>query len=127
MLRERKQGRRVEVLLVHRPRRDDWSLPKGRRRADETPLACALREVHEETGLVCRAGIELPAVHYRDHLGRRREARYWAMAPVEGEFEPSGEVDEVCWVRLDRLRDRLTQRRELVVVRGLRVTRASAA
>ena len=60
MLRERKQGRRVEVLVVHRPRHDDWSLPKGRRRSDETPLACALREVREETGLECRAGIELP-------------------------------------------------------------------
>jgi 8-oxo-dGTP diphosphatase len=127
VLRERKQGRRVEVLLVHRPRHDDWSLPKGRRRPDETPLACALREVWEETGLECRAGLELPTVRYRDALGRRREARYWAMAPVGGGFEPTHEVDEVRWVRFDRVAEHLTHRRELIVVRGLRVVSASAA
>lgn len=127
LLRERKQGRRVDVLVVHRPRHDDWSLPKGRRRPDETPLACALREVREETGLACRAGVELPALRYRDRLGRRREARYWAMTPVDGEFEPNGEVDDVRWVRFDRLAEVLTHPRELHVVRGLRVVRSSAA
>ena len=119
--------REPEVLLVHRPRHDDWSLPKGRRRADETPLACALREVREETGLECRAGLELPTVRYRDHLGRRREVRFWAMAPVDGEFEPTREIDDVRWVRVEKLADHLTHLRELVVVRGLRVARSTAA
>jgi 8-oxo-dGTP diphosphatase len=117
----------VEVLLVHRPHRDDWGLPKGRRRHDETPLACALREVREETGLTCEVGDELPTVRYRDRLGRRRVARYWAMAPVEGRFEPTAEVDEVRWVRIDRVGDVLTHPRELVVVRGLRAVSSSAA
>ena len=62
-----------------------------------------------------------------DRLGRRREARYWAMTPVDGEFEPNDEVDEVSWVRFDRLAEVLTQPRELQVVRGLRVVRSPAA
>lgn len=125
--RARKGGRRVEVLLVHRRRHDDWSLPKGRRRSDETPLACALREVREETGLTCEVGDELPTVRYRDRLGRRRVARYWSMVPEGGTFEPTKEVDEVRWVRYERLGDVLTQQRELVVVRGLLVAPRRAA
>lgn len=117
--RSRKKGRRIDVLLVHRPDRDDWSLPKGRRRRDETPLACAVREVREETGLRCAIGDELPTVRYRDRLGRRRMARYWSMQPDSGSFEPSDEVDEVRWVRYERLDLALSQPRELIVVRGL--------
>ena len=125
--RSRKRGRRVDVLLVHRPDRDDWSLPKGRRHPGESALACALREVREETGLRCRAGDQLPTLRFRDRFDRRRTVRYWAMAPGVGAFEPTDEIDAVRWVRLERLDVHLTNPRELLVVEGLRLVTASAA
>jgi 8-oxo-dGTP pyrophosphatase MutT (NUDIX family) len=86
------------VAVVHRPRYDDWSLPKGKLDPDESFEEAALREVEEETGLRCRLIRELPTVIY-DVRGRRKEVRYWAMA-VEDEtpFVPNEEVDEVRWV-----------------------------
>lgn len=117
----------MEVLLVHRPDRRDWSLPKGRRRPGESALACALREVREETGLRCRPGDELDTLRFRDRLGRRRVVRYWAMEPGDGSFEPTDEIDDVRWVRADRVDEHLTHVRELVVVRGLRVLSTAAA
>lgn len=89
----------IEVLVVHRPRYDDWSFPKGK--ADPTDaddLATALREVTEETGLVCRAGTELEPVRYVDRKGRPKVVRYWLMVPVAGELTVNEEVDAMEWV-----------------------------
>jgi 8-oxo-dGTP diphosphatase len=61
----------VEVLVVHRRRQQDWSLPKGRLRRGETALACAIREVKEETGLRCTVEAELPVLLYRDQAEER--------------------------------------------------------
>jgi len=88
----------LEILLVHRPKYDDWSLPKGKLDNGETSEAAALREVEEETGLRCRLGEELPPVTYADRHGRAKVVRYWAMEPVSGSFTPNDEVDEVRWV-----------------------------
>ena len=88
-----------EVLVVHRPKYDDWSLPKGKAEPGEPDEACALREVEEETGLVCELGDELGTVRYRDRLDRPKAVRYWEMRPVSGAFEPTGEVDEIRWIR----------------------------
>ncbi len=90
----------VNVLLVHRPRYDDWSLPKGKCDEDESDASCALREIEEETGLTCRLGSELPSTHYRDSKGRSKTVRYWAMEPVagDGEFTPNLEIDEIRWL-----------------------------
>jgi 8-oxo-dGTP diphosphatase len=109
----------IEVLLVHRPRRDDWSLPKGKRRRDESAVACALREVHEETGLRCATGPELPETRYRDRKGRAKRVRYWAMHPLEGEFRANAEVDEVCWLHIRQARELMTYEHDLLVVDGL--------
>ena len=57
------------VLLVHRPKYDDWTFPKGKAEPDESDLDCALREVREETGLVCATEQELPQTHYADRFG----------------------------------------------------------
>ena len=86
------------VAVVHRPRYDDWSLPKGKLDPDESSEQAALREVEEETGLRCRLVRELPTVAY-DVRGRLKVVRYWAME-VEDEtpFVPNEEVDEVRWV-----------------------------
>ena len=88
----------LEFLLVHRPRYDDWSLPKGKLDAGESWEDAAVREVEEETGLRCRLGHELPHTSYRDPKGRAKVVRYWMMEPLEGEFVPSHEVDELRWV-----------------------------
>ena len=88
----------VEILLVHRPKYDDWSLPKGKLDDGETPEAAAMREVEEETGLRCALGQELPPVTYTDRHGRAKVVRYWAMEPVSGQFSPNREVDEIRWV-----------------------------
>jgi 8-oxo-dGTP diphosphatase len=87
-----------ELAVVHRPRYDDWSLPKGKLHPGEDWEAAALREVEEETGLRCDLGEELESVTYLDRKGRRKLVRYWLMRPLEGEFEPNDEVDELRWV-----------------------------
>jgi 8-oxo-dGTP diphosphatase len=86
------------IAVVHRPRYDDWSLPKGKLDAGETWEQAALREVQEETGLVCELGEELSPTSYHDRKGRSKLVRYWLMDPVEGEFEPNDEVDELRWL-----------------------------
>ena len=89
----------VEVLVVHRPRYDDWSLPKGKADPGESDEACALREVLEETGLTCRLGPELPSTRYRDNKDRDKLVRYWAMEPIADDgFTPNAEIDELRWL-----------------------------
>jgi 8-oxo-dGTP diphosphatase len=86
------------VAIVHRPRYDDWSLPKGKLDQDESFEDAALREVEEETGLRCRLVRELPAVEY-EVRGRPKLVRYWAMEVTdETPFVPGDEVDEVRWL-----------------------------
>jgi 8-oxo-dGTP pyrophosphatase MutT (NUDIX family) len=86
------------VAVVHRPRYDDWSLPKGKLDRGESFEDAALREVEEETGLRCRLVRELPAVQYRVR-GRPKLVRYWAMeVEEETQFVPNDEVDEVRWL-----------------------------
>ena len=86
-----------EVLLVHRPKYDDWSFPKGKCEEGESDEACALREVEEETGLRCELIDELGETSYRDAKGRPKVVRYWRMHAVTGEFVPHDEVDEIRW------------------------------
>jgi len=91
----RRDGR---IAVVHRPRYDDWSLPKGKLDPGETWEEAALREVREETGLECELGDELSSTRYHDRKGRSKLVRYWLMDPVEGEFAPNDEVDELRWL-----------------------------
>jgi 8-oxo-dGTP diphosphatase len=90
--------REGSFAIVHRPRYDDWSLPKGKLDRGETFEEAALREVWEETGLRCALVRELPSVHY-DVRGRPKEVRYWLMS-VESDpgFEPNDEVDDLRWL-----------------------------
>jgi 8-oxo-dGTP diphosphatase len=88
----------IEVLLVHRPRYDDWSLPKGKLDPGEAAEAAALREVAEETGVRGRLGRELPSVSYVDRHGRPKQVRFWLMTCERTEtFRANDEVDEVRW------------------------------
>jgi 8-oxo-dGTP diphosphatase len=98
VVREPDDGGRREVAVVHRPRYDDWSLPKGKLVDGEDWSAGALREVEEETGLRCELGPELEPARYRDRKGRPKEVRWWLMRPLGGKFTPSDEVDELRWL-----------------------------
>jgi 8-oxo-dGTP diphosphatase len=97
----------LQVILVHRPRYDDWSLPKGKLEAGEHPLLAAVREVAEETGSTAVAGRRLNAVCYPTSAGDKR-VTYWAMRYLRGEHEPSREVDAISWFSVDEAMQRLT-------------------
>ena len=86
------------VAVVHRPRYQDWSLPKGKLDRGESWEDAALREVREETGFVCELAGALPEIRYLDNRGRPKTVRYWRMVVVAGEFAVSDEVDELRWV-----------------------------
>src|SRR3954447_2921737 len=94
-------GRGGRLAGVHRPKYDDWSLPKGHLEEGESWEDAALREVEEELGIRARTVRALEPVRYRTPKGRDKEVRYWLMEPVEGEFTPNDEVDEVRWVAPD--------------------------
>jgi 8-oxo-dGTP diphosphatase len=104
----------LEVLLVHRPRYDDWTFPKGKAEAGESDEDCALREVMEETGWRCELLTELPPTEYLDPKGRPKRVRYWRMRPVEdsGSFSPNAEIDELRWASVGEAAARLTYERD---------------
>jgi 8-oxo-dGTP diphosphatase len=111
----------IEVLLVHRPAYDDWTIPKGKAEPGETDEVCAVREVEEETGVRCRLGRELPSVRWTDRLGRPKVSRYWLLEPVDpaAVAVPSNEVDEVAWLAPAAPAERLSYERDREVLRGL--------
>lgn len=108
----------VRVVLVHRPRYDDWSFPKGGQKRGETLLATALREVREETGFLCVAETVLGVTEYVDRRGRPKLVRYWAMRRVMGTFAPNAEVDAVAWLRPTEAILRLTHDHDRRLIRG---------
>ncbi len=110
----------TEVCLVHRPRYDDWTLPKGKLDPGESSEQAALREVEEETGLVCSLEIELASTRYSDRKGRAKIVRYWRMEVDEDPgFEPNDEVDELLWVGVEEATELLTYPRDAELLRGL--------
>jgi len=95
----RRAGDTIAIAIAHRPRYDDWSLPKGKLDAGESWEDCALREVEEETGMRCRLGEELEPTNYQDRKGRDKVVRYWLMEPVDDtDFVPNDEVDQLRWL-----------------------------
>ena len=92
----------TEIVVVHRGRYDDWSLPKGKLSKGEHPLAAAVREVHEETGVRGVPRLRLPSTRYLTGAPDvEKTVDYWAMRPsAQDPFTPNEEVDEVRWVRL---------------------------
>jgi 8-oxo-dGTP diphosphatase len=106
----------AEILLVHRPAYDDWSFPKGKLEAGENEEDAAVREVEEETGLVCRLERELATTRYRDARGRPKTVRYWLMTPLDGSLAAANEVDDVRFVPLATASDLLTYERDREVL-----------
>ena len=102
------------VALVHRPRYDDWTLPKGKNEPGEDDSAAALREVQEETGFHGRIERDLGVVRYtveRHGAVLPKIVRYYVMAVGGGAFEPNHEVDELRWVTREPAAQLLTYER----------------
>ena len=109
-----------ELLVVHRPKYDDWTLPKGKAEPGESDEECALREVEEETGLVCELGPEVAVSEYEDAAGRPKRVRYFQMTPQEGaEAAPQNEIDDVRWLKRQRALDTLSYARDRAIVERL--------
>ena len=112
---------RPETLLIHRPRYDDWSFPKGKLKRGESDEDAALRELEEEVGIRAELGPELLSTTYRDAKGRQKTVRYWAIELPEGVEPITGDgVDELRWAPLDEAADDLTWERDRGVLDSLR-------
>ncbi|CAB4783320.1 MAG: NUDIX domain-containing protein [Actinobacteria bacterium] len=100
---------KTQVVVVHRPRYNDWSLPKGKSEAGETDEETAVREVEEETGWRAEIESTLPSFEYTDQKGRPKIVIWFLMrATVESGFTPDEEVDEVRWLPFDEADQLLT-------------------
>jgi 8-oxo-dGTP pyrophosphatase MutT (NUDIX family) len=105
----------IEVVLIHRPRYDDWSLPKGKIDAGENAVTAAVREVCEETGLAALAGRRSVRTTYPVRQGSKR-VDYWLMRPVGGAFGPNDEVDELRWLALPEAAELLSHDHDRAVL-----------
>jgi ADP-ribose pyrophosphatase YjhB (NUDIX family) len=111
----------VEIVIIHRPTYDDWSLPKGKLQSGETYEDGAIREVEEEIGVLCSILGPGGSTHYIDHRGRDKVVRYFAMAADTkakrlAAFDPT-EVDEAVWVPLDVAANRLSHEHDQALIR----------
>lgn len=95
-------------LIVHRPRYDDWTLPKGKLGSGEDWEAAALREVAEETGMVCETLERLSPATYWTRNDNHKKVKFWLMRVLRGEFVPNDEVDAVVWLDATRSMNLLT-------------------
>lgn len=109
----------LEVLVVHRAHYDDWTFPKGKLEPGESDEECAVREVEEETGLVCVLGDELPSTFYTDGKGRPKSVRYWRMEVVSGELTFDNEIAAARWVSPADAAELLTYGRDVELLRAL--------
>jgi 8-oxo-dGTP diphosphatase len=110
----------LQVAVIHRPHRGDWSFPKGKLEPfDIDEMACALREVYEETGYECEAGVELASTFYFDRKGRPKRVRYWHMTIADGRFRPNAEVDALRWLDVEMAAKMLTRADDAGVLMSL--------
>jgi 8-oxo-dGTP diphosphatase len=115
---ERDESGMLKIVVVHRPRYDDWSLPKGKVNPRETPEQTALREVEEETGIVCKVGPFIMEVCYPLTDGRMKKVGFYDMRPVSTrQRPPDAEIDQVLWWTLDEANSRLTHTYDKEVLR----------
>lgn len=107
-----------EVLLIHRQRHDDWSLPKGKAIPDELRPATAVREVREETGVLVELGVRLKSIKYKVGNGSLKTVDYWRARPIAQFYHPPDrEVDEARWVSIEAARTMLTYDDEFPLIK----------
>lgn len=111
----RERGGERDFAVIHRPKYDDWTLPKGKLDPGESHEQAALREVAEETGFSAELGDELGETTYTAK-GRAKRVRYWSMRALGGQFRPNKEVDDLRWVPLDDARRLLTYDRDRTIL-----------
>ncbi len=108
----------IEIALIHRPRYDDWSFPKGKLDPGETSIIAAVREIREETGLDAQLGRYLSGVTYPIPGHRKlKRVEYWAAEAVSGEFVPNDEVDELRWLAPDAVPEQLSYPMDRTILR----------
>ena len=110
------RANRIELAVLHRPHREDWSFPKGKLEPGETFEECALREVAEESGLTCRLERFIGTTEYIHRKGRPKIVAYWLMSVIEGTFEVNPEADELRWCTIDEARRLVTYERDREVL-----------
>ncbi|MBC8091532.1 MAG: NUDIX hydrolase, partial [Pseudonocardia sp.] len=111
----RQEGDEVQLALVHRPRYDDWSLPKGKLDPGESMPHAAVREIAEETGYAARLCGQLCDVHY-EVVDGPKTVRYWSAEAGKGDFAPNEETDELRWCSPAEAADLLSYARDLDVL-----------
>jgi 8-oxo-dGTP pyrophosphatase MutT (NUDIX family)/phosphohistidine phosphatase SixA len=117
----------IETALVHRPRYDDWSFPKGKSMPGEHVLLTAVREVEEETGVRAALGRRLPTQRYPVE-GQPKQVEYWAARPLAAEqFAPGDEVDGLAWLPLAAARERLSYPRDVSLLESFTAGPADSA
>jgi 8-oxo-(d)GTP phosphatase len=109
----------AEILLVHRPKYDDWSLPKGKSEPDEHILLTAVREVQEETHVRPVLGPRLPTVEYIS-WGHPKQVSYWSAFGDGVQAAPGHEIDAVSWLPLGQAREQLADTHDDPVISALR-------
>ncbi len=115
-----------EVLVVHRPRWNDWSFPKGKLDPREKPIVAAAREVEEETGLRVSVGARLRDDHYTISTGQPKVVSYWiAQPPHEADitgYQPNAEIDDVMWMSISEAKRDLTYQRDVELLEEFQVS-----
>lgn len=124
----RRDGSRTEYLVVHRPRYDDWSFPKGKLDPGESYLPAAHREVLEETGYRGTDPLPVGSIGYDTLAGKAKLVRWWSMTAGSGEFHANPEVDDIEWLTGAEARERLSYRNDRNVLdRAVRLAADASA
>jgi 8-oxo-dGTP diphosphatase len=102
------EKKKIEVLIIHRPKYDDWTFPKGKAEIGEPLIACAYREVLEETNIETAFGPYLGEVEYLTNDGKKKVSFWSAKVIKEKEFNSNAEVDQLKWVEVTKVKELLT-------------------
>jgi 8-oxo-dGTP diphosphatase len=108
VLWRKSEKKKIEVLIIHRPKYDDWTFPKGKAEIGEPLIACAYREVLEETNIETAFGPYLGEVEYLTNDGKKKVSFWSAKVVKEKDFKPNAEVDQLKWVEVTKVKEMLT-------------------
>lgn len=108
VLWRKSEKKKIEVLIIHRPKYDDWTFPKGKAEIGEPLIACAYREVLEETNIETAFGPYLGEVEYLTNDGNKKVSFWSAKVVKEKDFKPNTEVDQLKWIEVTKVKELLT-------------------